>query len=60
MSFTFNEFKTNKIYIASGEKENVRLAVENFISDVKKTCGCAELTDIYEEADIFVASRLSA
>ena len=60
MSFTFNEFKTNKIYIASGEKENVRLAVEDFISDVKKTCGCAELTDIYEEADIFVASRLSA
>ena len=44
MSFMFNEFKTNKIYIASGEKENVRLAVEDFISDVKKTCGCAELT----------------
>lgn len=41
MSFMFNEFKTNKIYIASGEKENVRLAVEDFISDVKKTCGCA-------------------
>ena len=60
MSFKFNEFKTNKIYIASGEKENVRLAVEDFISDVKKTCGCAELTDICEEADIFVVSRLSA
>ena len=57
MSFTFNEFETKKVYIASGEKENVRLAVADFISDIKKACGTAETTSDIHKADIIVCSR---
>ena len=59
MSFTFNEFETKKVYIASGEKENVRLAVADFISDIKKACGTAETTSDIHKADIIVCSKES-
>ena len=59
MSFTFNEFETKKIYIASGEQENVRLAVNDFISDVKKLCGDAVITFSRDDADVFICSPAS-
>lgn len=57
MSFTFNEAETKKIYIAFGEKESVCLAVNDFIGDVHKICGDAEITSNPQQADIFVCSQ---
>ena len=57
MSFTFNGAETKKIYIAFGEKESVCLAVNDFIGDVHKICGDAEITSNPQQADIFVCSQ---
>ena len=47
MGFTFNEFETKKVYIASGEKENVRLAVADFINHkiIKQKSGADNQAD---------------
>ncbi len=57
MSFVFKECSIKKIYIASGEKENVFLAVNDLIKDIQSICGYAEITSKREEADIFVCTK---
>ena len=59
MSFVFNATKSKKIYIAQGERENVRLAVNDLMKDIQRVCGGAVLTEIYDDADIVVASKQS-
>lgn len=57
MSMVFNDDKTKYIYIAKNERENVILAVNDLISDIKKVCGNAEITDCKNKADIFVCTK---
>lgn len=59
MSFILMESTVKKVYIARDERENVRFAVYDLIRDIKSVCGGTELTDICEEADIFVVSQQS-
>lgn len=60
MSFVFQEKDCKKIYIAKGEAESVRLAVKDFIKDIRSVCGDAALVENAQIADIIVCSDLSA
>ena len=57
MNLVFSENQTKYIYIATGEKENVKLAVNDLIKDIKSVCCDAQITDCKENADIFVCSK---
>lgn len=59
MSFIFKEKETKKIYLAKGEKQSLKLALDDFIKDIERVCGFATLTDNKDEADVFVCSKES-
>ena len=59
MCFVFKRNEIKKIYVATDERENVLLAVNDFIKDIQSVCGDAVLTNSCEEADIYVASMQS-
>lgn len=57
MSFIFRNNENKRIYLPKDEKESLFLAVKDLITDVRRVCGNAELTDDAALADILICSK---